>query len=294
MHKTPWPFPLLPRGPSPDLNSTRGSKKGGVAYRRRGRSGGGRGWLREVLAVTARYGLTAVVAGIDRSTCAGGGTRRRRELRPNHGNIVQLNGTRSSTGWCRGHTYKELENGAETHPVHVLRRGSELRRARLRYSGGGGPRFKFGKLHGLPGELSRVRLWWLPSGGSGGSRRGRRSYGRAPGSLARYRGCNKEDSRTLGGLYSRGTGVVMGRPRARGGSRTGVLWARPRVPALVEHVWVCFCHGSTADLSTLACRSWQNPMYDLFPAPNPTFLMWVPSKDMVGVGRYRGEKLSLS
>jgi hypothetical protein len=32
----------------------------------------GAGWLREVLAVTARYDSTTVVAGIDRSTCAGG------------------------------------------------------------------------------------------------------------------------------------------------------------------------------------------------------------------------------
>jgi predicted aspartyl protease len=36
------------------------------------RFGEGRGWLREVLAVTARYGSTAVVAEIGRSTCAGG------------------------------------------------------------------------------------------------------------------------------------------------------------------------------------------------------------------------------
>jgi hypothetical protein len=71
-HKTPWPFLLLPRGPSPYVNSNRGKKKGGAAYRRQERSGEGRGWLREVLAVTARYGSTAVVAGIGRSTCVGG------------------------------------------------------------------------------------------------------------------------------------------------------------------------------------------------------------------------------
>jgi hypothetical protein len=71
-HKTPWPFLLLPQGPSPYVNSSRGKEKGGAAYRRRERSGEGRGWLREVVAVTARYGSTAVVAGIGRSTCAGG------------------------------------------------------------------------------------------------------------------------------------------------------------------------------------------------------------------------------
>jgi hypothetical protein len=35
-------------------------------------TGEGRGWLREVLAVTARYGSTAVVVGIGQSMCAGG------------------------------------------------------------------------------------------------------------------------------------------------------------------------------------------------------------------------------
>jgi hypothetical protein len=72
MHKTPYPFLPLPRGPSPGLNSTRGKEKGGAAYRRRERSGEGRGRLREVLAVTTVYGSTAEVAGIIRSTCAGG------------------------------------------------------------------------------------------------------------------------------------------------------------------------------------------------------------------------------
>jgi hypothetical protein len=70
-HKTPCPFLLLPRGPSPYVNSNRRKEKGGAAYRRRERSGEGRGWLREVRAVTARYDSTAVVAGIGRSTCAG-------------------------------------------------------------------------------------------------------------------------------------------------------------------------------------------------------------------------------
>jgi hypothetical protein len=97
VRKTPWLL-LLPRGPSPYLNSTRGSKKGGAAYRRRGRSGEGWGWFREVLAVTARYGSTTVVAGISRSTCAGGSTRRRRVLWPNHGGIGQSKGTGSFTG----------------------------------------------------------------------------------------------------------------------------------------------------------------------------------------------------
>jgi hypothetical protein len=72
MHKTPYPFLLLPRGPSPGLNSARGKEKDSAAYQRRERSGVGRGWLREVLAVTTVYGLMAEVAGIVWSTHAVG------------------------------------------------------------------------------------------------------------------------------------------------------------------------------------------------------------------------------
>jgi hypothetical protein len=84
-----------------------------------------------------------------------------------------------------------------------------------------------------------------------------------------------------GGLYSRGAGVVTGRPRARGRSRAGVLWARPRVLAHVEHVGVYFCLGSTADLIALACRSWQNPHVPC----TKSYLFDVSSKQRYGRGR---------
>jgi hypothetical protein len=48
--------------------------------------------------VTTVYDLTAGVAGIARSTCAGGCPRRRRVCRPNHGDLVQSNGTVASQG----------------------------------------------------------------------------------------------------------------------------------------------------------------------------------------------------
>jgi hypothetical protein len=51
-----------------------------------------------------------------------------------------------------------------------------------------------------------------------------------------------------GGLYSHS--------RARHG-RAGVLWARSRVPAHIEHVVVYFCRCSTACLVALVCRSQQ-------------------------------------
>jgi hypothetical protein len=95
------PLTSIPSSPRslPPLNSTRERKKGGAAYQRRGRSGEGWGWLREVLAVSTRYGSTTVMAGISRSTCAGGRARRRKVLRPIHGDIGQSKGTGSFT-WC--------------------------------------------------------------------------------------------------------------------------------------------------------------------------------------------------
>jgi hypothetical protein len=73
-------------------------KKGGAAYRRRGRSGGGLGEVREVLAVTSRYGSPAVMAGIGLVACTGGQARQRRVLRPAHDGRVQSNGMGSFTG----------------------------------------------------------------------------------------------------------------------------------------------------------------------------------------------------
>jgi hypothetical protein len=130
----PWPF-LLPWCPSPNANSTRGKKQGSAAYRRWERAGEGWGWLLEVLAVTARYGSTAVVAGIDRSTCAGGWSRRRRVFQLNHDDLVQLNGTMSSTGWRRGDVHKESKNGAEIYPVYVHRWSGVVRRPWTGFSG---------------------------------------------------------------------------------------------------------------------------------------------------------------
>jgi hypothetical protein len=43
--------------------------------------------------VTSRYGSASEVVGDGRSTCAGGGIRRRRVLRPAHGEIVKLVGS---------------------------------------------------------------------------------------------------------------------------------------------------------------------------------------------------------
>jgi hypothetical protein len=147
MRKTPQPFLLLPRGPSLGLNSTRGKEKGDAAYRRRERSGEGRSWLREVLAVTAVYGSTTEVAGIVRSTCAGGCSRRRRVFQPNHGDLVQSNSTMSLTGRRRGYVHKESKNGAEDYPVYVHRRSGEVRQPWTGSSGEANSDSLLGELH---------------------------------------------------------------------------------------------------------------------------------------------------
>jgi hypothetical protein len=153
-HKTPWPFLLLPRGPSPYVNSTHRKEKGGAAYRRWERPDEGRGWLQEVVAVTARYDSTTVVDEIGRSTCAGGWSRRRRVLRLNHGDLVQLNGTMSSTGWRRGYVRNESKNGVEAYPVYVHRRSGEVRQPWTGFSGEANSDSLLGELHwGMHGHF---------------------------------------------------------------------------------------------------------------------------------------------
>jgi hypothetical protein len=60
----------------------------------------------------------------------------------------------------------------------------------------------------------------------------------------------------VGFIATRGhdTGVGTG---AAEGAHAGVLWARSRVSAHVEHVVVYFCQCSTACLGAVACRSQQ-------------------------------------
>jgi hypothetical protein len=166
VHKIPWLLLFLPQGPSPYLNSTRGSKKGGAAYQRRGRSGEGRGWLREVLAVTTRYNSNAVVAGISRSTCAGGWTRRRRVLRPNHGGIGRSKGTGSFTGCWWVDTCKELKNNSPWNSVYVHRRSGEVRRPWTGFSGEAKFDSLLGELHrGMQGLLRGSDMAWRGSVG---------------------------------------------------------------------------------------------------------------------------------
>jgi hypothetical protein len=122
-------------------------KKGGAAYRRRERSGGGPGEVWEVLAVTSRGGSLAVMAGIGLAACAGGRAHRRRVLRPAHGGIVQLNGMGSFTGGQGCYRHKETTNGLPCGSVYVRRQPVEVRRRRSGVSGEVVSNPRLGELH---------------------------------------------------------------------------------------------------------------------------------------------------
>jgi hypothetical protein len=122
-------------------------KKGGADYRRRERSDGGPGEVREVLAVTSRGGSPVVMAGIELAACTGGQARRQRVLRPTHGGIVQLNGMGRFTGGQGCRRREESMNGLPCSAVYVRRRPAEVRRRRSGVSGEVVSNPRLGKLH---------------------------------------------------------------------------------------------------------------------------------------------------
>jgi predicted dehydrogenase len=132
---TPWGNPKSNPRSFPYRNSTHGGGKGGGAYRRWDSSGEASREVGEVTAVTLRYGSASEVVGVGWSTCAGGGVRQRQVLWPAHGEIVQLVGSGGLTKWRRGGTREELENGAETYPVHVRRWAEEVQQGWFGVSG---------------------------------------------------------------------------------------------------------------------------------------------------------------
>jgi hypothetical protein len=128
LQKTPRVLLILTRGPSPNLNSNHGGRKGGGAYRRRDCSGEVVEDAGEVSGITAMCRSPSRMVGVGRSTCAGGDARRRRGVRPTHGAIVQLNGSESFTG-CQGRCEcKELDEDSLVSSVHTRRRKTEVRR----------------------------------------------------------------------------------------------------------------------------------------------------------------------
>jgi hypothetical protein len=162
-------------------------EKGRGAYRRRGCSGEGSGEVRGSLAITSRCGSSAVVVGVGWSTCAGGGARRRRGIRPAHGTIVQLNGSGSFTRGQGRHAREEFENGSSDCSVYARLRTTKVRRGRSWVSDEALPGPRTWKASRATGEANRVTdaAWkWLEgagrsgqgSGGDGGRGRARRSW----------------------------------------------------------------------------------------------------------------------
>jgi hypothetical protein len=110
-------------------------EKGGGAYRRRGCSGEGSGEVRGSLAIRSRCGSSAMVVGVGRSTCAGGGARRQGGIRPVHGAIIRLNGSGSFSRDQGRYAREEFENGSPDCSVYVRPRATEVQRGRSRVSG---------------------------------------------------------------------------------------------------------------------------------------------------------------
>jgi hypothetical protein len=94
------------------------------------------------------------MAGIGLAACAGGRARRRCVLRPAHGGIIQLNGTRSFTGGQGCCRYKESTNGLPCGLVYVRRRPVEVQRRRSGVSSEVVSNPRLGKLHWSLGKLA--------------------------------------------------------------------------------------------------------------------------------------------
>jgi hypothetical protein len=157
--------------PSPNGTVTAAEEKGGGAYRRRGCSAEGSGKDRESLAITSRYGSSATVVGVGRSTCAGGGARQRRGIRPAHGAIIWLNGSGSFTRDQERCAREEFENGSPDCSVYARPRATEVRRGQSRVSGEVLPGSRAWKAPRTTGEAIRVTgaAWkWLEGAGHGG------------------------------------------------------------------------------------------------------------------------------
>jgi hypothetical protein len=131
-------------------------------------------------------GSPSGMVGVGRSTCAGGGARRRRGVRPIQITIDQSNGSESFTRDQGGCVYEELKNGSPDCSVYARRRAAEVRRGRSWLSGEVLPGPRAWEASQALDEAIRAagvawkRLEWAGrggrgSGGTGGWKRARRS-----------------------------------------------------------------------------------------------------------------------
>jgi hypothetical protein len=152
---------------------TAAEEKGGGAYQRRGCSSEGSGEVRGSLAIMSRYGSSAMVVGVGRSACAGGGAHRRRGIRPAHGAIIQSNGSGRFTRDQGRYAREEFENGSPDCSVYARPRATEVWQGRSRVSGEVLPGPRTWKASRATGEANRVTslAWkWLGGTGRGGCR----------------------------------------------------------------------------------------------------------------------------
>jgi hypothetical protein len=185
------------------------------------------------------YGSTAEVAGIVRSTCAGGCSRRRRVFRPNLDDLVQSNGTMSFTGRRRGYVHKESKNGAEDYPVYVHRRSGEVRRPWTGFSSEANSDSLLGELHRGVHSLLRG----LDGVGKGTPCTGQTPVVSGSGEVERARRSTVE---VPGGFIGAGVGNSVGWALARRGAcEVGRGRALARAER-VEHVEVFICPCSKA------------------------------------------------
>jgi hypothetical protein len=170
----------------PKSYSTCGRRKGGGVYQRRDCFSEVAEGVGEVLRVTAMCGSSSGMLGVGRSTCAGGGARWRRGVRPIQGIIDQSNRSESFTrdqGRC---ACGELKNGSPDCSVYARRRATEVRRGRSWFSDEVLPGPRAWEASQALGEANRAAgvAWKQPewaghggrsSGGNGGRKRARRS-----------------------------------------------------------------------------------------------------------------------
>jgi hypothetical protein len=101
-------------------------------------------------------GSPSRMVGVGWSTCADGGARRRRGVRPIQGTIDQSNRSESFTrdqGRC---VREELKNGSLDCSVYARRRATEVRRGRSWLSGEVLPGPRAGKASQANGEANRA------------------------------------------------------------------------------------------------------------------------------------------
>jgi hypothetical protein len=101
-------------------------------------------------------GSPSGMVGVGRSTCAGGGARRRRGVQPIHGTIDQSNGSESFTGDQGRCVREELKNSSPDCSVYVRRRAVEVRRGRSWLFGEVLPGPRAGKASQANGEANRA------------------------------------------------------------------------------------------------------------------------------------------